>query len=143
MLKSIKNFTIEFTGTIFGDVSINQLVSDGTAISHGWEAENGSVQSGINGGSTIMENANDTYIVSISFPQDNQNVRTLQDIIDLGKGDGELQVGNFFLNDRGNGRNVESTQAFISAVNNDDTGSDNTTPREFTFMLANAKATRI
>ena len=140
-LKSIKNFTLSFTGTQFGELDINQLIADGTAVVHGWVAENGSVQAGINGGSTTYENANSTYTVTLTLPQDNQDCRTLQDIVDYGKNN-QLVIGNFFLNDRGNDRSVESASAFIQSNGNDETGNDVTTGRDFVFMLPNAVALR-
>lgn len=141
-MKSIKNFTISFTGTQFGEIEINQLIADGTAIVHGWVAENGSVQAGINGGSTTFENANSTYQVTLTFPQDNQDVRTLQNIVDYGKNN-ELVVGNLFLNDNSNGRSVESASAFISSNGDDETGSDVTTGKEFVFTMPDATALSI
>lgn len=139
MLKSVKDFTISFTGTQFGELEISQLVSDGTAIVHGWVTENGSVQAGLNGGSTTFENANNTYQITLTFPQDNLDVRTLQRIVDYGKNN-QLVIGNLYLNDGGNNRSVESASAFISSNGNDETGSDVTTGKEFVFTLPNAVA---
>ncbi len=141
-LRSIDNFTINFTGTTLGDVNIDQLVADGTMIEHGYIAEGGNVQSGLNGGSTINANPNKTYEVNLYLPVDNDNIRDLQDIFDYGKNSTTVGIGAFFLRDGGNKRNVASASAFIQNVSTDTVSTDAGTARQVTFHLADATTIR-
>lgn len=143
-LRSIKNFTISFTGTEFGNVEIEQLVADGTMISHGWVTAGGATQAGLKGGSTIFDNPNTTYQVVLTLPVDNENMRTLEDIFDFGKNDeGSLPIGAFFLKDGNNGRSVSTETAYIEDISDDAVTTDTGAGREVTFTLANAKVLRV